>query len=272
MSRVRDRVKLKPSTQDLTGPCGYPEDIVYLARVIAAVKRISELNSVDYAVGLIIPAEPRLARAVTRAVTPLSTSFIIYETHRLHLDDVVTMCESATTEAVALLADMASVAAAATRTTATVPRLCATFTAGLPTSRAYEVTPPAIVPHSVAQGNITMTPGILALYEFCALTAVSPVTPYPNASDCSSITNRLVGQATEEVTLPDGTIVAAGTAIHDYYAFVSVGTIHSEFTATSAVDTLRCAAVYDLDFDLYRGGCVNVQPHFGILNIESGLR
>ncbi|KAL1428701.1 hypothetical protein MTO96_003045 [Rhipicephalus appendiculatus] len=257
---------------DLTGACGYPEDIIYLTRAIAAIKRISELNSVDYAVGLIVPAETRIARAVTRAVTPLNTNFIIFETHRIGLDDVVEMCASARIDAVDLLEDMARVAtAAAVGTRATVPRLCATFTAGMPASRAYDVIPPAVVPDSVAEGNITRTPGIIALYEFCALTAVTPVTLYPDPGGCISITKRPVGQATQEVTLPNGTVLPAGTAIHDYYAFVSLATVHAEFEATSAVDTLRCAVVYDLDFDLYRGGCVNVQPHFGILNIENGL-
>lgn len=100
---------------------------------------------------------------------------------------------------------------------------------------------------------------------------MSQVTIYPNHGDCISITKRPVGQTAEKVTLPAGTTVAAGTAIHDYYAFVSSATVRTEYTATAAVDSLRCAAVYDLDFDLYRGGCVNVQPHFGILNIENGL-
>lgn len=259
--------------KDITGACGYTDDIVYLARAIAAIRKLTALNSENYAIGVIVQAETRIAQAITRAVTPLNTAFIIYETHRIHLDDVLKMCASAQTNAVTLLADMERVAAAAVvGTPFKVPRLCASFTAGVPVSRAYEGTPPIIVPDSVAMGNISLTPGIVAVYEFCALTAVSQVSIYPNHGDCISITKRPVGQTAEKVTLPGGTTVAAGTAIDDYYAFVSSATVRAEYLATAAVDSLRCAAVYDLDFDLYRGGCVNVQPHFGILNIENGLR
>ncbi|XP_054934120.1 uncharacterized protein [Dermacentor andersoni] len=260
--------------KDMGGACGHSDDFLYLSRVLAAVVRLRNLNADDYALGVIVPADTAVARAVTRVAAKATVSFVIYETHRLHLDDVVHMCSAARADAIALIADMQSVAAMAARVTPPVatPRLCVSFTAGLPVSRAYEASPPAPVLDSVPVGNVSLTPGVVAIYEFCALTSVAQVSSYAAPGHCTSITKRPVGHTAHDVTLPSGAVVTAGTAIDDYYAFVSPATIRAEFTATAAVDTRRCAAVYDLDFDLYRGGCVNVQPHFGIMNIQAGLR
>ncbi|XP_065282122.2 uncharacterized protein [Dermacentor albipictus] len=260
--------------KDMGGACGYSDDFVYLSRVLAAVVRLRNLNADNYALGVVAPADAAVARAVTRVAAKVTANFVIYETHRLHLGDVVRMCSAASADAIALIADMQRVAAMAPRTKPPVatPRLCVSFTAGLPVSRAYEARPPAPVLDSVPVGNVSLTPGIVAIYEFCALTSVAQVSSYGASGNCTRITKRPVGHTKHDVTLPSGAVVPTGTAIHDYYAFVSPATIRAEYTATAAADAQRCAAVYDLDFDLYRGGCVNVQPHFGIMNIQAGLR
>ncbi|KAK8757550.1 hypothetical protein V5799_004820 [Amblyomma americanum] len=264
--------------KDMGGTCGSPSDINVMATVLASFARLRFLNKDDYATGVIVPADAALARTVTLTATVHGATLIIYETHRLHAGDVFTMCSSTQAEAVTLMNDMNAAAASVAlqqmgiRPPPAPPRLCISLTAGLPVSRAYNGSPPAVLPNFVPLGDISHASGIMAVYEFCAVTSVAQVSSYPAPSGCASISKRLVNRTTDLVTLPGGAVVPVGTAVEDYYAFVAQASIKAQYQATSSNSDLRCAAVYDLDLDLYKGGCSAARPHYGIRNIEEAIQ
>lgn len=264
---------------DMGGACGSAEDVNTLGFLLAAINRLRFLNVGSYATGVIVPARLPLADQVTRAVIRFGATFVIYETHLLHQTDVVSMCSSATAESVALIN---AIAAIPLPPGAPSPRLCISLTAGVPTSRAYSLgTVPTVVPNFVPLESISQSPWMVAVYEFCSLRSQPAVPPvgqwsaYPNPSGCGGIELRTVNLTVDETTLPGGAFVPAGTQIADYYGFLSPASIRAQYSATSANPALRCAAVYDLDFDAEAAlfGCAvpNVQLT-RIAEIEDGLR
>lgn len=264
---------------DMGGACGSADDVATVADLLTAIHNLRALNEGSYATGIIVPARLPLADHVTRTAIRYAATFVIYETHLLHQTDVVSMCTSATAESVALINAMAAIPPAAP---GVVTRRCVSFTAGVPTSRAYSVgAVPTVVPNFVPFANVSQFPWMVAVYEFCSLRSQPAVPPYgqwssyPNPSGCSGIMKRTVNTTVDDTTLPSGVSVPALTEVADYYGFLSAASIRALYGATSTSPDSRCAAVYDLDFDAEAAlfGCAvpNVQLT-RIAEIEDGLR
>lgn len=264
---------------DMGGACGSPKDVATVAGLLGAINKLRNINEGQYATGVIVPAHLPLADQVTRAAVRYAATFVIYETHLLHQTDVVSMCMSATAESVTLIQVMAAIPPVAP---GVVTRLCVSFTAGVPTSRAYSVgAVPTVVPNFVPLASVSQLPWKVAVYEFCSLRSQAAVPPYgqwsaySNPSSCSGIEKRIVNTTIDETTLPSGVVVPALTEVADYYGFLSAASIQAQYAATSTYPDSRCAAVYDLDFDAEAAllGCTvpNVQLT-RIIEIEDGLR
>ncbi|KAL1428716.1 hypothetical protein MTO96_003057 [Rhipicephalus appendiculatus] len=152
------------------------------------------------------------------------------------------------------------------------PKQCISLSAGVWSTLAYDLAGTSVVIGGSGFYKISRRTGMAAVFEMCTALAYSDVVKNYSLAGCVLYNLRAVNVSSEEVVVESKTIPIA-TAIDRLFVFEDADAIARQADATTTLSRRQCVAIYDLDFDNFRGVCEyqHLPNHFRLTHIDSAL-
>ncbi|KAH8038383.1 hypothetical protein MRX96_035629 [Rhipicephalus microplus] len=249
------------------GHCGSKDDAKTLSRILQKLGGLLRLNGIEYQVGAVVAAVKGIAKPLTKAIAAVA-DIIVYETHETVDYNVYEGCSKAAGLTLQFMGDMSRAIGAVK----SPPRLCISLSAGVWSTLAYDLAGTSVVIGGSGFYKISRRTGMAAAFEMCTALAYSSVVKNDSLAGCILYNLRAVNVSSEEVVVESKTIPVA-TAVDRLFVYENTDAIVTQADATTTPSRRRCVAIYDLDFDNFRGVCEyqNLPNHFRLTHIDSAL-
>ncbi|KAH6932888.1 hypothetical protein HPB50_010496 [Hyalomma asiaticum] len=249
------------------GHCGSNGDAKTMANLLQELGDLLRMNSVKYRVGAMLAAVGSIAKVVTKAIATFA-DIIVYETHEASEYNVYEGCDNAAVVTQLFMNDMTRAVAA----TKTPPRQCISLSAGVWSTLAYDLAGNSVVIAGSGFYKVSRRTGMAAAFEMCTALAYSGVVKNDSLAGCVLYNLRAVNFSSEEVVVGKKTIPIA-TAVDRLFVYEDRSAIIRQADATATLNRGRCVALYDLDFDNFKGVCEyqSLPNHFRLTHIDSAL-